>query len=45
MQIVLPLILLLHGIIHFMGFAKAFDYGNMIQFTKEISNLWDCFGC
>src|SRR5680860_946202 len=44
MRIVLPLILLLHGIIHFMGFAKAFDYGNMTQFTKEISKpmglLW-----
>lgn len=44
MRIALLLILLLHGIIHFMGFAKAFDYGNMTQFTKEISKpmglLW-----
>jgi len=44
MRIVFLLIVLLHGLIHFMGFAKAFDYGNMVQFTKEISKpmglLW-----
>lgn len=37
-------ILLLHGLIHFMGFAKAFDYGNLQQLTKGISKsagvLW-----
>jgi hypothetical protein len=27
----------LHGLIHFMGFAKAFGYGNIVQLTKEIS--------
>ena len=38
------LIVLLHGLIHFMGFAKAFGYGNITQLTKEISKpagmLW-----
>ncbi|MDZ4680855.1 MAG: DUF6544 family protein [Saprospiraceae bacterium] len=30
-------IALIHGLIHFMGFAKAFGYGNTTQLTKEIS--------
>jgi hypothetical protein len=30
-------IMLMHGFIHFMGFAKAFNYGNITQLTKEIS--------
>jgi hypothetical protein len=30
-------VLLMHGLIHFMGFAKAFNYGNITQLTKEIS--------
>lgn len=30
-------IALIHGLIHFMGFAKAFGYGNITQLTKEIS--------
>ena len=30
-------ILLIHGLIHFMGFAKAYNYGNITQLTKEIS--------
>lgn len=30
-------ITLLHGLIHFMGFAKAYNYGNITQLTKEIS--------
>jgi hypothetical protein len=30
-------ITLIHGLIHFMGFAKAFNYGNMTQLTKDIS--------
>jgi hypothetical protein len=33
----LGFILLIHGLIHFMGFAKAFDYGNMKQLTIPIS--------
>lgn len=32
-------ILLIHGGIHFMGFAKAYNYGNITQLTKEISKL------
>lgn len=30
------LIILIHGLIHFMGFAKAFGYGNITQLTKYI---------
>ena len=30
-------ILFIHGLIHLMGFAKAFGYGNMTELTKEIS--------
>jgi hypothetical protein len=30
-------ITLIHGLIHFMGFSKAFGYGNITQLTKEIS--------
>ena len=37
-------ITLIHGLIHFMGFAKVFSYGNMSQLTKEITKpvgvLW-----
>ena len=37
-------ILLIHGLIHFMGFAKAYNYGNITQLTKYISKpvglLW-----
>lgn len=37
-------ITLIHGLIHFMGFAKAYGYGNITQLTKEISKplglLW-----
>lgn len=34
---IFALLLLLHGLIHFMGFAKAFDYGDMKQLTIPIS--------
>jgi hypothetical protein len=34
----LAIIILMHGLIHFMGFAKAFGYGNITQLTKDISN-------
>jgi hypothetical protein len=37
-------IVLVHGLIHAMGFAKAFQYGNITQLTREISkpagSLW-----
>jgi hypothetical protein len=37
-------ITVLHGLIHFVGFAKAFNYANFNQLTKEISKpmgiLW-----
>ena len=35
---------LIHGLIHFMGFAKAYNFGNITQLTKEITKanglLW-----
>lgn len=34
---ILALLLFLHGLIHFMGFAKAFGYGDMKQLTIPIS--------
>ena len=44
MKFLFALILLIHGLIHSMGFAKAFGYGNITQLTKEISKpsglLW-----
>jgi hypothetical protein len=30
-------IMLIHGLIHFMGFSKAYSYGNITQITKDIS--------
>ena len=33
----LAIIIFMHGLIHFMGFAKAFGYGNITQLTKDIS--------
>jgi hypothetical protein len=30
-------IVVVHGLIHFMGFAKAFHYGNITQLTRDIS--------
>jgi hypothetical protein len=37
-------IMFVHGIIHFLGFAKAFGYGNINQLSQEISKqvglLW-----
>lgn len=44
MRYLLGLIILLHGQIHLMGFAKAYRYGNIPQLTKDISKpaglLW-----
>src|SRR3954464_15223107 len=43
-RFILAFIVLIHGLIHFMGFAKAFGYGNITALTKEISKpagvLW-----
>jgi hypothetical protein len=36
MKFLLPLILLIHGIIHLMGFAKAFNYAEINQLTQPI---------
>jgi hypothetical protein len=44
LRVIFIFITLIHGLIHFMGFAKAFSYGNITQLTKEISKpvglLW-----
>lgn len=44
LKYVFAFIVLIHGLIHFMGFVKAFGYGNISQLTKEISKpmgfLW-----
>jgi hypothetical protein len=37
LRLFFAIIVLLHALIHFMGFAKAFDYGNMKQLTIPIS--------
>ena len=37
MKFIIALLIFIHGLIHFMGFAKAFDYGNMKQLTIPIS--------
>ena len=40
----LPIILFAHGLIHLIGFAKAYNFANVTQITKEISKsngmLW-----
>tara|TARA_R110002050_G_scaffold45001_1_gene106908 strand:+ start:49343 stop:50434 length:1092 start_codon:yes stop_codon:yes gene_type:complete len=44
MRIAVLIILIIHGLIHLIGFAKAFQFGEMAQFTKAISRpmgiLW-----
>jgi hypothetical protein len=37
MKILFAALILIHGLIHFMGFAKAFNYGDMKQLTLPIS--------
>jgi hypothetical protein len=37
LRYILAFIIFVHGLIHFMGFAKAFNYGSITQLTKEIS--------
>ncbi len=37
LKIIFIFITFIHGLIHFMGFSKAFGYGNITQLTKEIS--------
>jgi hypothetical protein len=44
MKVIFTLILIVHGLIHLMGFAKAFGYGHITQLTVKISQplgiLW-----
>lgn len=44
LKFILAFIILIHGLIHFMGFAKAFGYGDMKQLTipisKPVGALW-----
>lgn len=37
MKFIFAAFVLFHGLIHFMGFARAFDYGNMKQLTLPVS--------
>lgn len=37
MRYLLNLLILLHGLIHLMGFAKAFNYAAVSQLTQPIS--------
>jgi hypothetical protein len=37
LKYIFAFIILIHGLIHFMGFAKAYNYGNITQLTKYIS--------
>jgi hypothetical protein len=37
MKIIFALLVTMHGLIHSIGFAKAFGYGKVTQLTKEIS--------
>ncbi len=43
-RFVFAFLVLIHGLIHFMGFAKAFNYGDMKQLTIPVSKpmgvLW-----
>ncbi len=36
-RLIFTFILFFHGVIHLMGFAKAFGYGHITQLTKDIS--------
>ncbi len=44
LKYIFSFLMLIHGLIHFMGFAKAYSFGNITQLTKEISKanglLW-----
>lgn len=40
---IIAFIMLIHGLVHFMGFAKAFNYGNITQLTKDISKTAGIF--
>lgn len=37
LKYIFSFIMFAHGLIHFMGFAKGFGYGNITQLTKDIS--------
>lgn len=36
-------LIFIHGLIHLMGFAKAFGYGRINQITKEIGHITGVF--
>ena len=49
LKYILNFFIIVHGLIHFIGFAKAFNYGNLSQITKEISKpvglVWLATAC
>ena len=43
LKYIIAFIILMHGLIHFMGFAKTFGYGNITQLgevSKPMGSLW-----
>jgi hypothetical protein len=44
MRLLFSLVIIVHGLIHLLGFAKAFKYAELSQLTQEISRpsgvLW-----
>jgi len=43
LKYIIAFIILIHGLIHFMGFAKAFGYGNITRLgevSKPMGSLW-----
>jgi hypothetical protein len=43
LKYIFALVIAIHGLIHCMGFAKAFGYGNITQLTKDISKTAGAF--
>ncbi len=43
LKYLLPILLFVHGLIHAMGFAKSFDYGNITQLSREVSKTTGLF--
>jgi uncharacterized membrane protein YidH (DUF202 family) len=45
MKVLFALLITIHGLIHFIGFAKAFGYGKIEQITKEIPKPMGMIWC
>lgn len=40
MKITVLILVMVHGMMHFMGFAKAFAIGNIAEFGKELAKYF-----